>query len=97
MNSLERVKRSIQGKQIDCIPIFPALLAPACQLVGVKQGDYSQSPQIMAETLIKARDLCGFDGIYVSRDNWVNHEALGGSMIFPKDDEPYSYGIKSKG
>jgi uroporphyrinogen decarboxylase len=30
------------------------------------------------------------DGIYVSRDNWVYHEALGGELIFPEDDESYS-------
>ena len=40
--------------------------------------------------MIKARDLIGNEGIYVSRDNWVYHEALGGRMIFPEDDEPYS-------
>jgi uroporphyrinogen decarboxylase len=44
----------------------------------------------MADTLIKARELCDFDGIYVSRDNWIYHQALGGSMTFPDDDEPYS-------
>ena len=91
MNSLERTKNAIRGKSIDCIPTFPILIAPACQLVGVKQGDYSQDPDIMTDTLIKARELCDFDGIYVSRDNWVHHQALGGIMIFPDDDEPYSH------
>ena len=90
MNSLERTKRAIRGDQVDRIPTFPILIAPACQLVGVKQGDYSQDSEVLADTLIKARALFDFDGIYVSRDNWVNHQALGGSMIFPEDDEPYS-------
>jgi uroporphyrinogen decarboxylase len=90
MNNLERTRNAIRGEKIDRIPTFPILIAPACQIVGVKQGDYSQDPGIMADTLIKARDLCDFDGIYVSRDNWVHHQALGGSMIFPEDDEPYS-------
>ena len=90
MNSLERTKKAIQCEAIDCIPTFPILIAPACQLVGVNQGDYSQDSNVMADTLIKARELCDFDGIYVSRDNWVHHQALGGSMIFPEDDEPYS-------
>jgi MtaA/CmuA family methyltransferase len=75
---------------VDRIPNFPILIAPACQLVGVKQRDYSLNPDVMADTLIKARDLIEADGIYVSRDNWVYHEALGGDLIFPEDDESYS-------
>ena len=75
---------------IDRIPTFPILIAPACQLIGVKQLDYSLDPGVMADTLLKARDLIGTDGVYVSRDNWVYHEALGGNLIFPADDESYS-------
>ena len=90
MNCLERTRKSIRGEQIDQIPNFPILLAPACQLVGVKQRDYSLDPDVMADTLLRARDLIGADGIYVSRDNWVYHEALGGELIFPEDDESYS-------
>ena len=44
----------------------------------------------MADTLIKARDLIGNEGIYLSRDNRVYHEVLGGSLIFPEDDESYT-------
>ncbi len=90
MTNLERTQKAIHGESLDCIPNFPILIAPACQLVGVRQRDYSLEPDIMADTLIKARDLIGADGIYVSRDNWVYHEALGGKLTFPEDDESYS-------
>ena len=82
MNSLERTRSAIRGESVDYTPNFPILIAPACQLVGVKLGGYFQDPKVMAETLIEARALCGFDGIYVSRDNWVYHEAMGGEMVF---------------
>lgn len=75
---------------MDRPPTFPILLAPACQLAGVKQRDYNLDAGIMADTLLRARELCGFDGIYVSRDNWVYHQALGGELCFPEDDESYS-------
>jgi uroporphyrinogen decarboxylase len=75
---------------VDRTPCFPILLAPACQIVGVKQRDYNLDSRIMANTLIKARDMVGADGIYVSRDNWIYHEALGGALVFPEDDESYS-------
>jgi uroporphyrinogen decarboxylase len=90
MNSLERTRKAIHHEEVDRIPTFPILLAPACQLLGVKQRDYNLDPGVMASTLIKARDLIGSDGIYVSRDNWIYHEALGGKLVFPEDDESYS-------
>jgi MtaA/CmuA family methyltransferase len=87
---LERTRRAIRGQPVDRPPTFPILLAPACQLVGVKQRDYNLDAGVMAETLLRARELCGCDGIYVSRDNWVYHQALGGQLVFPEDDESYS-------
>ena len=90
MNCLERTQSAVRGEAVDYPPTFPILIAPACQLVGVKQREYSLDPAVMAETLIRARDLCGFDGIYVSRDNWIYHQALGGEMVFPEDDESFA-------
>ena len=57
MHSLERTRASISGEPVDRIPTFPILLAPACRLLGVKQGAYNLDAGIMANTLIKARDL----------------------------------------
>ncbi len=88
MNALERTRAAIRGRPVDRLPCFPILIAPACELMGVKQGAYSQDARVLADTLLRARDLTGADGIYVSRDNWVQHEALGGRMTFPEDDEP---------
>ena len=90
MTGLERVRAAIRGEPVDRIPVFPILLAPACQLTGVRQRDYNLDPLVMADTLLRARQLCGFDGIYVSRDNWVAHEALGGELTFPADDESFT-------
>jgi MtaA/CmuA family methyltransferase len=90
VTGLERTRASIRGEPVDRIPVFPILLAPACQLTGVAQRDYNLDPSIMADTLLRARRMCGFDGIYVSRDNWVYHEALGGELTFPADDESFT-------
>ncbi|MCY2925741.1 MAG: uroporphyrinogen decarboxylase family protein [Planctomycetota bacterium] len=90
MNSLERVRCTMLGQSVDYPPNFAILLAPACQLTGTPQGQYSQDPHVLADTLIAARNLTGGDGIYVSRDNWVYHQALGGELLFPHDDEPYA-------
>jgi MtaA/CmuA family methyltransferase len=90
MTSLERTQKAIRMESIDRIPTFPILIAPACELIGVKQRDYSLDPEVMADTLLKARELIAADGIYVSRDNWVYHQAMGGELFFPEDDESYS-------
>jgi uroporphyrinogen decarboxylase len=90
LTGLERTRRAIRREPVDRPPTFPILLAPACQLAGVKQRDYNLDPGVMADTLLRARELCGFDGLYVSRDNWVYHQALGGELSFPEDDESYS-------
>ncbi len=90
MNSLTRTRRSVRGKTVDRIPVFPILLAPACRIAGVRQYDFFTNSEVLADTLIQARDILGFDGIYVSRDDWVYHEALGGKLEFPKDDESFS-------
>lgn len=90
MTSLERIRKSIKGEKVDRIPAFPISLASTCQIMGVKQRDFSLNPDIMAETLIAFREKVGCDGIYVSRDNWVYHESLGGELLFPDNDESYS-------
>jgi len=90
MTGLERTRAAIRGQPVDRTPVFPILLAPACELTGVRQRDYNLDPSILADTLLRAREMCGFDGIYVSRDNWVSHEALGGDLTFPEDDESFT-------
>ncbi len=90
MNSLTLTRSSVHGQPVDRIPVFPILLAPACRIMGVNQRDFFRNSDLLADTLMQARDIFDFDGIYVSRDNWVYHEALGGKLEFPEDDETFS-------
>ncbi len=90
MTSLERTRRAIRGEPVDHIPFFPISLASTCRIMGVKQRCFSLEPEVMAETLIRFRERIGCDGIYVSRDNWVYHQALGGEVVFPEDAESFA-------
>lgn len=90
MTSLERVRRVVHGEPVDRFPVFPIIIAASCELTGTSQGRYSRDPSVLAETLLAVRQRFDFDGVYVSRDNWVFHQAFGGALIFPEDDEPYS-------
>ena len=90
MTAIERTRLAMRGEPVDRLPTFPIMLATACQLPGVRQRAFNQNGRTLARTLLAARELCGCDGIYVSRDNWVCHEALGGRLTFPEDDESYA-------
>lgn len=90
VNGRERTRRAVQGKSVDRIPVFPIQIASACQLLDVPQGRYFRDPDTMSATLIEAAEFFDFDGIYISRDNWVYHESLGGTLIYPENDETYS-------
>ena len=90
MKAWERTRRAIRHETIDRFPVFSIMLAPSCQLTGVRQRDFFTNSKIMADTLLRAQQLLDCDGIYVSRDNWVYHEALGGTLVYPEDDETFS-------
>lgn len=92
MNALDRVRRAVAFESIDRFPVFPITIASSCELTGTPQGRYSKDANVLAETLLAVRDMFDFDGVYVSRDNWVFHEAFGGAMEFPEDDEPNGRG-----
>lgn len=85
-NSVERIRRAINGEPLDYYPAILIALGVACELTHTKQRNYSTCPDVMADCLIKCADMtCGVDGIYVSRDNAVIHQAMGGEMVFPEN------------
>jgi uroporphyrinogen decarboxylase len=79
----QRIKHTIQGKAVDYPASIFIATSVACRLAGVKLGEWSTQPEVLAETLIDFTEACGCDGIYVTRDNLVVHEAMGGEVTFP--------------
>ncbi len=90
MNGLELVRKAVHGERVERFPVFPISIAAAARHARVHQRDYFLDPGTMAETLLTERSTFDFDGIYVSKDNWVFHEALGGKLEYPEDDETKS-------
>ncbi len=88
MNCLSRMKNAIKNQPVDFPPSIFIATSAACQLTGIKQGDWSTDPKLLSQSLIKLAQLCDSDGIYVTRDNTVTHQAMGGKVIFPEDNEP---------
>jgi uroporphyrinogen decarboxylase len=90
MNSVERHQLALAMKEPDRVPVAPSFLTRASQLAGVRQYDYHTNPEVLASAQIAHCDRYDFDGVYVSSDNVIMYEALGGEIIYP-DDNSYPF------
>jgi len=90
MNSLERHKLALDMKEADRVPVAPSFLTRAVRKAGVCQYDYHTNPEILAYTQINHCEAYDFDGLFISSDNVIMYEALGGKIIF-KDKNSYPF------
>ncbi|HOF39785.1 MAG TPA: uroporphyrinogen decarboxylase family protein [Candidatus Hydrogenedentes bacterium] len=88
MNGRERIRNLLEGRPVDRTPVLASTLANAAWLRKIPQGKFHGDAHTLARTVIDVSDQMGLDGIYISSDNWILHEALGGALILPEDDEP---------
>jgi len=92
MNGKERIQAVLSGTKPDRQPVLASSLANAIWLKGIPQRRFHTNATVLADTVIGITRDFGVDGVYVSSDNWIIHEALGGQVIFPDDDEPWGDG-----
>jgi len=86
MNSLERNLLALQLKEADRVPVAPAILTRAIRVAGVKQIAYHTDPAVLAGAQVLHCERYDFDGVYISSDNVIMYEALGGRIVFPDED-----------
>jgi len=79
----ERIRNTIQSKAVDYPASIFIATSVACRLADVKPSEWSTQPSVLADTLIDFTEKSACDGIYVTRDNLVVHEAMGGKVTFP--------------
>jgi MtaA/CmuA family methyltransferase len=89
MNGRQRVRALLAGGKLDRVPVLASTLANAAWLKGMPQHAFHTDPDGLARTVVDVSREVGVDGVYVSSDNWIIHEALGGEVLFPEDDEPW--------
>ena len=88
MTGRERIRKLLNGQDVDRPPVMASLIAAAAESRGIPQRRIHQDAEVNSKTLLGVcRDL-GLDGAYISSDNWIIHSALGGQILFPEDDEP---------
>lgn len=90
MNAVERHRRALAMQEPDRVPVAPSLLTRPCQFIGARQVDYHTNPEVLASAQIAHCDRYDFDGVYISSDNVIMYEALGGRIIYP-DDNSYPF------
>ena len=89
MTGRERVRRLLDGRAVERVPVLASLIAAAAEMRGIPQHLIHQDAETNATTLLGVCQELGLDGAYISSDNWVVHSALGGEVVFPEDDEPW--------
>jgi uroporphyrinogen decarboxylase len=86
MHTVERYQCAIHGDTPDRVPVAPSVLTRAIRRAGIRQYDFHTNPEVLAQAAIDHCEAFDFDGLYISSDNVIIYEALGGHIIFPDAD-----------
>ncbi len=81
------MRRAISLEPVDYPPVILIATSVACQLTGTRQGQFASDPDVLADTLVGLAEMVDCDGVYVTLDNLVVHEAMGGRVTMVEDDE----------
>ncbi len=90
MNSLERHRLALAMQEPDRVPVAPSFLTRTMLKAGVRQYDYHTNPEVLASAQIDHCERYDFDGVYISSDNVIMYEALGGVIFYP-DENSYPF------
>jgi MtaA/CmuA family methyltransferase len=91
MTGRERILRLLDRKKIDRPPVMASFIAAGAYWRHIPQKRIHTDPDFNADTIITLSREFGLDGAYISSDNWIIHHAMGGTVIFPEDDEPWGH------
>ena len=86
MNSLDLHRQALALDKPQRVPVAPSFLTRAVRVSGMRQHDYHTDPHVLARAQIDHCERYDFDGVYISSDNVILYEALGGQIVFPDAD-----------
>jgi uroporphyrinogen decarboxylase len=86
MNSLKRHQLALEMKEADRVPLAPSFLTRTMRVAGIRQYDYHTNPEVLASAQISHCEKYDFDGVFISSDNVIMYEALGGEIFYPDED-----------
>lgn len=88
MNGYERVMKSLRFEQTDRAAIIPELIQHNLNVAGEIHSRFSSDPDAMCRVILAGLEKYETDAVYVSSDNYLIVEALGGNVALPTDAPP---------
>ena len=88
MNGYQRVMKALHFEPADRVAIIPELIQHNLEVAGQTHGAYSSDPNVMVQVILAGLKAYETDAVYVSSDNYLIVEAMGGIVRLPEDDPP---------
>lgn len=89
MNSLERVKRRLEGKPVDQVPNLNIVMQFAAKYIGVPYSKYCTDYKYLVEGNIKCCQDFGIDMVSTISDPLREAQGFGSHVIINYDDVPF--------
>ena len=83
MNGTQRVLKALHFEPADRVAIIPELIQHNLDVAGMPHSLYSSDPAVMTEVILKGLEAYETDAVYVSSDNYLIVEAMGGEVKLP--------------
>lgn len=88
MNGYQRVMKALRFEPADRAAIIPELIQHNLEVAGQTHGAYSSDPDVMTQVILAGLKAYETDAVYVSSDNYLIVEAMGGQVMLPQDAPP---------
>ena len=86
MNSMERIRKTLNHEEGDRIPVYPIISGVSRKLNNSSYKDWANDADLCAEAMLKAREELDLDCIVTLIDLSVEADAWGLDIIYPEDD-----------
>jgi len=88
MNGYQRVMHALRFEKSDRAAIIPELIQHNLEIARETHSDFSSDPNVMCRVILAGLEKYETDAVYVSSDNYLIVEAMGGKVILPSDAPP---------
>ncbi|PAB60478.1 uroporphyrinogen decarboxylase family protein [Anaeromicrobium sediminis] len=85
MNSLERVRLTLQHKEADRVPVYPLLNSVSRKKLGINYKEWTQDVDLCAQSIIKTTDELDLDAICTLVDLSVEAADWGQEILYFED------------
>jgi uroporphyrinogen decarboxylase len=93
MNSLQRVRNTINREAVDHIPVYPFINAISRKYCGYDYGSWSMDTGKCARSILKTTDELGLDIVSTQMDLCVEAADWGLKLMYPADRPPQPAGV----